>query len=101
MVEYKLMMTWDIRPGYDQQYFEFMLRDWSPGLAQLGLQPRDAWYTAYGDYPQFMASIVTDDLQALHAILGSDAWGDLHERLLEYVENYEQKIVRASPGLQL
>ena len=27
-MDVKLIMTWDIRAGRDQEYFEFLVRDW-------------------------------------------------------------------------
>ena len=90
-----------MKPGYDQQYFEFMIREWVPGITQMGLQPRESWYTMYGECPQMLTSTTTNDLESMRAILNSDEWDDLHERLLEYVFNYEQKVVRALPSFQL
>lgn len=95
------MLTWDIRPGFEQQYFEFVVREWAPGITRLGLQPREAWYAIYGDCPQITTSIVADNLDYMRSVLKSEDWQDLHQRLMEYVHNYEQKIVRAAPGFQL
>ncbi|NPV67344.1 MAG: hypothetical protein HPY64_09400 [Anaerolineae bacterium] len=100
-MEYKLMMSWDIKPGLDQQYFEFVVREWVPGITRLGMQPREAWYTVYGDCPQISTSIVTDDLRRLRDVLSGEDWAKLHSRLLEFVHNYRQKIVRASAGFQI
>jgi hypothetical protein len=100
-MEYKLMMNWDIKPGLDQQYFEFVVREWAPGITRLGMQPRESWYTVYGNRPQISTSIVVDNLEQMQDILSGDEWAQLHNRLLEYVTNYHQKIVRASAGFQL
>ena len=95
------MLNWDIKPGFDQQYFEFVVREWVPGITRLGMQPREAWYAVYGDCPQISTSIVTEDLSEMRGILSSDEWDNLHGRLMEFVYNYEQRIVRAAPGFQL
>ncbi len=100
-MEYKLMMSWDIKPGYDQQYFEFVVREWAPGITRLGMQPRESWYAVYGDCPQITTSIVVEDLQEMRQVLDGEAWANLHERLMEYVQDYKQKIVRSSAGFQL
>lgn len=100
-MEYKLMMTWDIKPGYDQQYFEFVVREWVPGITRLGMQPREAWYAVYGEGPQITTSIVSDDLTRLREVIAGDQWATLHERLMDFVYNYDQKIVRSSAGFQL
>ncbi len=95
------MMSWDIKPGLDQQYFEFVVREWVPGITRLGMQPREAWYTVYGECPQISTSIVTEDLQQLRTVLSGEDWARLHNRLLQFVQNYRQKIVRASAGFQI
>lgn len=97
----KLLMSWDIEQGLDAEYFEFVVREFVPGITRLGLQPTEAWFTLYGDCPQILTGGIAQDLSTMQTILGSDEWQTLHNKLLEFVSNYEQKIVRASSGLQL
>jgi len=97
----KLLMKWDIQPGKDQDYFEFVVREFVPGITQIGLQPTEAWFTLYGDCPQVLTGGVAEDLPTMRRILASQEWKDLHSKLLDYVTNYEQKIVRATGTLQL
>ena len=97
----KILMTWDILPGKEQEYFEFVVRDWIPGLQRMGMQPNDAWYTYYGDQPQILASVLMHDLEAVNRALDSEQWDDLSEQLLDYVENFDYKIVPAKSGFQL
>ena len=61
----KLLMTWDILPGREQDYFEFVVRDFIPGLQRLGLEPSDAWFTMYGEKPQIMTSAQMPSLARL------------------------------------
>jgi hypothetical protein len=37
----------------------------------------------------------------MRGILSSDEWETLYGKLLGYVDNYQQKIVRASAGFQI
>ncbi len=99
----KLIMNWDIKPGRDQEYFEFMVREWVPVTTGLGLKPSGAWFTMYSraQLPQIMTEGVAKDLPTMREILISDDWQRLHSGLLEYVSNYEQKIVRVTGGFQL
>jgi hypothetical protein len=97
----KLLMTWDILPGREQEYFEFVVRDFLPGVQKLGLEANDAWYTMYGDQPQIMAAVQTSNLTSLQQILDSDEWDQLTNSLLDYVEGFDYKIVQAKPGFQL
>lgn len=98
---FKLLMFWNIRPGREGDYFEFVVREFGPGLIKLGVRPTDAWYTQYGDRPQIIHGGVVDDLESLQRALASDEWRSLKEKLLTYVTDYSQKIVRASGEFQL
>jgi len=99
----KLLMNWDIKADRDQEYFEFVVREWVPGITKLGLKPTGAWFTIYSQQqaPQIMTEGIADDLPAMRRILASAEWNSLHERLLEYVNNYTQKVVRTTGGFQL
>jgi hypothetical protein len=94
-------MTWDILPGREQEYFEFVVRDFIPGLQRLGMEPSDAWFTMYGDQPQIMAAAQMNSINSLQHILGSSDWQSLTQQLLDYVENFEFKVVQARAGFQM
>jgi hypothetical protein len=97
----KLLMSWDIKPGRDAEYFEFVVREFVPGLTRLGLQPTEAWFTIYGNCPQVLTGGITEDLGDMVRILDSKDWQQLHSHLLDMVVNYKQKIVNATGPLQL
>ncbi len=98
---YKLLMSWDIKAGREQPYFEFVVQDFAPGLMRLGLQPTEAWYTVYGKGPQILTGAVTEDLETMRAILAGEEWRQLCERLQTYVTNFHQKVVEATGRFQL
>jgi len=97
----KLLMGWNIVPGRENEYFDFVVQEFEPGLADLGLQTTDVWYTAYGDWPQIVTGIIASDLETMRKILASERWRQLKARLLEYVTDYQQKIIPADGGYQL
>jgi hypothetical protein len=97
----KLMMSWDIKAGRDQEYFEFMVREWLPGLQRLGLEPSDNWLTMYGHASQIMMGVLAQSLKVMRQVLETDDWNTMHTKLLSLVDNYEQKIIRATGGFQL
>jgi hypothetical protein len=98
---FKLLMSWNIRPGREDEYFEFVIQEFGPGLIKLGVRPTDSWYTQYGDRPQILAGGIVEDLESLQRALASDEWRKLNRKLLTYVTDYSQKIIRASGGFQL
>ena len=97
----KLLMTWDILPGREQEYFEFVVRDFFPGMQRLGLEPTDAWFTMYGDQPQIMAAVQSNTMAGLQSILESPDWDSLTKQLLDYVEDFKFKVVQARAGFQM
>jgi hypothetical protein len=97
----KLLMSWDIQDGRDAEYFEFVVREWVPGITRLGLQPTEAWFTIHGERPQVLTGGIAENLASMQQILDSDEWQSLHSSLLDYVTNYRQKVVRATGTLQI
>ena len=93
-------MTWDINAERDQEYFEFIIGEFIPGVQRLGLQPAEAWATLYGSYPQIQVGLVAADVEQAHHILKSDDWILLQERLFSYVNNFSYKVVPARGGFQ-
>jgi hypothetical protein len=100
-VTVKLLMSWDILPGQEQTYFEFAMQTFAPALIKMGWQPTEAWYTLYGDAPQILTAGVTDSAEEMRQILDSEEWDELKGRLLEYVTNFQYKVVPATGRFQI
>jgi hypothetical protein len=97
----KVLMTWDVIPGREQEYFEFVGRELVPGMQRLGIQPTEAWLTTYGNAPQILTGGMTESLREMRKALSSDEWVVLRDRLMEFVTNFRSRIVRATGGFQL
>jgi hypothetical protein len=97
----KLIMTWDISADQEQDYFEFVVREFIPGVQRIGFELTDAWATVYGGSPQIMVSAMLTDAKEARQLMKSPEWRDLHAHLQDYVKNYTQKIVPARTGFQL
>jgi hypothetical protein len=97
----KLIMTWDIMPGREQDFFEFNVREFLPTMQTLGLEASDAWFTVYGSQPQFLIAAQMDSQAAMEKLMASPEWSGLTARLLDYVVNFQQKIVEARSGFQM
>jgi len=100
-VAVKLIMTWDISADQEQDYFEFVVREFIPGVQRMGFELSDAWATVYGGSPQIMVTAMLPDAKEAHRVLKSDEWSGLRLRLQDYVRNYTQKIVSARGGFQI
>jgi hypothetical protein len=96
----KLIMTWDIAPDREQEYFEFVVREFIPGVQRMGFEVSDAWVTVYGNQPQVMVGATLPTSSKVKQVLRSSDWKSLNNQLLDFVKNYTQKIVDAKGGFQ-
>jgi hypothetical protein len=97
----KLLMTWDIQPGREEDYFEFHIRKFVPALEGLGVALSEAWLTVYGEQPRLLAEAVRPDLNTARKLLDSNAWDDLGSQMEDLVENFDYKVVAARGGFQI
>jgi hypothetical protein len=97
----KFILTWDITPEHEQEYFEFVIRDYIPGIQRLGCELTDAWATVFGARPQITVSILMPNAKKARQLLNSEDWTALTNRLRDYIQNYALKVVYAGSGLQL
>lgn len=96
----KVLMTWDISPEHEQEYFEFVIGEWIPGIQRLGFEPVEAWATIYGNYPQIQVAMLAPDLPDAQRVLASTDWTMLRSKLFNFVRNYNFKVVDAKSGFQ-
>ena len=96
----KIIMTWDIAPEREQEYFEFVVREFIPGVQRLGLELKDAWATVYGTRPQILVGAVLPSVSKARQVMRTTEWVSLHNQLQDYVVNYTEKIVEAHGGFQ-
>ena len=96
----KLIMTWDIAPGHEQEYFEFVVREFLPGVQRMGFELSDAWATAYGSRPQILVGAVLPSITKAHQLLSTSDWKSLQNQLQDFITNYTEKIVQAREGFQ-
>ena len=97
----RMILRWDIQPGVESEYFEFMVSEFIPGLKRLGIVDPGVWYTAYGDAEQILVSGTTETKDHMQYVLRSNEWARLKERLEDLVSNFSQKITPARGGFRL
>ncbi|NPV56368.1 MAG: hypothetical protein HPY76_06840 [Anaerolineae bacterium] len=96
----KLIMSWDITPEREQEYFEFVIREFLPGMQRLGFELSDAWATVYGDQPQIQVAAILPSQNRLNALMQSSDWVSLNNQLQDFVHNFTKKVVPARGGFQ-
>lgn len=96
----KLILTWDISPEHEQEYFEFVVREFLPKVQKMGFEVNDAWVTVYGDQPQILVAAVMPTIEKIEQTLLSESWQKLVNKLLDFVEDFNYKIVPANSSFQ-
>jgi hypothetical protein len=97
----KLLMTWDIQAGREEDYFEFHIRKFVPALEGLGVALSEAWLTVYGEQPRMLAEAVMPNIDSARKLLDSNAWEDLGLQMDDLVENFDYKLIPARGGFQM
>lgn len=97
----KLLMTWDIQPGREEDYFEFHIRKFVPALEGLGVALSEAWLTVYGEQPRLLAEAVIPSIDSARKVLDSNAWHELGSQMEDLVDNFDYKLVPARGGFQM
>lgn len=97
----KLIMSWDITPEHEQDYFEFVIRDYIPGVQRMGCELVDAWATVYGNKPQITVSVIVGSPRKARQLLFSEDWLSLNNRLQDFIQNYTMKLVYARNRFQI
>ena len=97
----KVVMTWNLKRGNEQEYFEFVVGEYLPKVNQLGLVLTDAWLTAYGEHPAMLVGGTMPTVTKARHLFESNAWVDLENELLDYVDDYNVKVLDLIGGYQL
>lgn len=97
----KLILTWDITPEHEQDYFEFVIREYIPGVQRMGCELSDAWATVFGAQPQITVGMVLPNAKKTRQLLFSEEWSTLTNQLLDYIQNYTMKVVVAKTSFQI
>lgn len=100
-VPLKLILTWDILPEHEQDYFEFVIREYIPNIQRLGCDLSDAWATVYGAKPQITISLVVSNAQKARELLNSEDWISLNNKLSDFIQNFAIKVVYAQNSFQI
>jgi hypothetical protein len=90
----KVMISYDMREGREQDCQEYLVNKLAPGLAKLGFRVSDVWYTVWGSSPQITSGGDVENIDKARAIFLSSDWQRLAEGMSELATNFNVKVVR-------
>lgn len=99
-MQVKLLITYNIRPHREDEYYRFMMGEFIPTVQSVGLMMTDGWQTAYGRYPDRLFAFVVEDEEKVFEILRSERWRKIETKLLKLVTDYEARVVPKRAGFQ-
>lgn len=88
----RLVQWWDIIPGQEDAYDEFITDKYMPQLQKLGLTPKGGYYLSVGLGPRIAFVATTESMMAMGEILSSAVYKELMLELKSYVINYSSRI---------
>lgn len=90
---YKVMISYNMLPGKEQECQDSLANKIAPGLARLGFRFSDVWYTLYGNSPQILGGGTVKDVEEAQRIFQSDTWLDMKRQFEEITSDLQVKLV--------
>lgn len=97
----KLLLSYEMKPEAQQEYYQFVMGQFIPTLQSMGLQMSEAWHTAYGDAPNRLIGFVCRDRQTMEELLDGETWDSLSDQLEKFVADLDYKVIPFRDGFQL
>jgi hypothetical protein len=89
----KLMHYWTIIPSKADEYAEFIVHKFIPGINGLGVHTVAGWSVLVGSYSEVILETVSNDLDQLEMALKSTEYRRLKSDLLNYIKHYKTKVL--------
>lgn len=91
----KVMISYDMREGREQEAQEYLVNKLAPGLAKLGFRVSDVWYTVWGNSPQITSGGEVDSLAKAQDIFLSSEWEKLAAGMEDITDNFKVRVVKS------
>ena len=98
---YKIVLTDDVKPETQQEYYQFVMGQYVPTIQSMGFQMSEAWHTAYGNAPNRLIGFVCRSRQTMDNLLDNEEWLELNEQLDQFVTNFSYKVMPYKQGFQI
>ncbi len=89
----KLMHYWTIIPSKVDEYADFIIKKFIPGINGLGIHTVAGWSVLVGSYSEVIVETVSNDLDQLEMALKSPEYRRLKSDLLNFIKHYKTKIL--------
>ena len=92
----KVLISYDMLEGKEQECQEYLVNKMAPALANLGFNVADVWYTVWGNSPQILSGGEVASLDEARRIFQSKEWNTVVDDLTEITHNFKLRLVQGS-----
>ena len=89
----KFSQYWDIIPGKEEKYDDFIRNVHYPAMEELGIRIADEWNVLIGESPHILYEGRADNAEQLLAALKSPKFRIMKNELLKLVSNYNSRVL--------
>ena len=92
---YKVMISYNMQQGKEQECQDYLVNKMAPGLARMGFQFSDVWYTVWGNSPEILGGGEVDSLDKARDIFASNTWERLVRGMEPLTTDFQVRVLRA------
>ena len=92
----KFNQYWRVDPEKAQEYENYVLTKFIPGVNQLGIHAVAGWVVIVGGYSEILCEGTTTDLNLLETALTHPKYKELNTELMNYIKSYKTNILVSS-----
>ena len=89
----KFSQYWDIIPGKEKKYDEFIRNEYHPAIEEIGIRIGGEWIVLIGESPNIFFEGRADNAEQLLAALKSQKFRVMKTELLKLVSNYSSRVL--------
>jgi hypothetical protein len=91
----KVLISYDMLDGKEQECQEYLVNKLAPGLGRLGFRFSDVWYTIWGKSPQILGGGELSDMDKAEEIFQSRAWEKMAADMERLTNNFKLRLVQS------
>ena len=89
----KFNQYWTIINEKREEYGDFIIKEFIPGINSLGIHVVAGWSVLVGSYSEMIVESMSNDLELIEKALKNPKYRDLQDNLLTYVKAYKTKVL--------
>jgi len=89
----KFNQYWEIISERREEYGNFIIKKFIPGINSLGVHVVAGWSVLVGSYSEMIVESMSNDLELIETALKDPKFKELRDNLLNYVKAYKTKIL--------